>query len=121
MNSRVDIAIPHANLTLDCSFCHKLNLSTISPPSNRMQMTPNVVKIQDQNLCGPESNKDCNYEGGNVRLFAQHQGRDHILPGPGQIIDKNLHRENTYDNVRGEVNNLPDLELSLILLIFLNH
>ena len=50
-------------------------------------------------MYGLESNINCIYEGGNVRSFALHHVRDHILPGPGQITDRNLPRENIYDNI----------------------
>ena len=96
-DSQIYIAILHANLNLDCSFCHELNLSTIDPPNNRMQMTPNIVEIRVQNFYGPESNIDCIYKWGNVR--------DQILPSPGRNIDRNLPRENIYDNIHGEGNN----------------
>ena len=35
-----------------------------------------------------------------MRSFALHQGRDHIMPGPRQITDRNPSRENIYDNIR---------------------
>ena len=54
---------------------------------------------------GLEYNIDCIFERGNVRSFALQQVRDQILPGPRQITDRNLPRENIYDNVGGEVNN----------------
>ena len=64
-----------------------------------------VIMIVYQNLQGPESNIDCINEGGNVILFALHQVRDQILPDLGLIPDRNLARENIYNNVCGEVNN----------------
>ena len=48
-DSQIDIAILRAYLSLECSFYHKLNLFTINPPSNRMQMTSEVIEIRDQN------------------------------------------------------------------------
>ena len=104
-DSQVDIAIPRSNLILDSSFRNELNLSTINPPSNRMQMTPDVVEVRDQNLHVQESNINRIYEGENVRWFTLHQFRDQIMPGPGLITDGNLARENIYDNFCGEVNN----------------
>ena len=87
-DSQIDIAILWATLSLECFFRHELNLSTINPPSNRMQMTSEVVEIRDQNLYGPESYSDCINMGGNMRSFALHQGGDHILSGPGRIADR---------------------------------
>ena len=66
MSVRIPLKIelfPGLNLTLDSSFCHGLNLSSTNPPSNRMQMTPDVIDIWDRNLYGPESNIDCIYRG----------------------------------------------------------
>ena len=61
-----------------------------------------VTKIQDQNLYGSESNIAHIYEGGSLRLVALPQGRDQRLLSPGRNIDRNLPRENIYDNFRGE-------------------
>ena len=90
VDSQIDIAILRANLNLDCSFHYELNLSKIDPITNRMQMTPNIVKIWDQNLCDPDSNIQCIFEGGNMRSFALPQGRYQILPRPGRNINRNL-------------------------------
>ena len=38
-------------------------------------------------------------------MFSLHQVRDHILPGPEKITDRNMPRENIYDNVCYDVNN----------------
>ena len=50
----VDVAIPHSDINLDSSFHHELNLSSIDPPSNRMQTIHGVVEVQNQNLYGSE-------------------------------------------------------------------
>ena len=70
-----------------------------------MQMTLDVIEIEDQNLHGPESNINCINVGGNVRPFTLHQVRDKILPDPRIISGSNIIRENIHDNVHNEVNN----------------
>ena len=97
MDSQIDIAILPSDLNLDSSFHHELNLSSIDPPSNRMQTIHGIVEIQNQNLYGSESNIDCLYKGGNVRLIGIPQSR--IL----EVGDQNLHgSESNFDqNYKG--------------------
>ena len=76
VDSQIDIAILPSDLNLDSSFHHELNLSSIDPPSNRMQTIHGIVEIQNQNLYGSESNIDCLYKGGNVRLIGIPQSRN---------------------------------------------
>ena len=84
-DSQIDIAIPCSNLNSDCSFHHEVNLSSIEPPFNRMQMIPGVLEIWDQNLYGSESNIDRFYKGGNMRLAVIPQNR--VV----EVRDQNLH------------------------------
>ena len=49
-NFQIDMAFLLSDLNLDSSFHHELNLSSIDPPSNRMQMIYGVVKIQNPKL-----------------------------------------------------------------------
>ena len=92
MDSQIEIAIPGSNLNPDCSFCHELNLSSIEPPSIRMQTTPDVFEIWDQNLYGSESNMDHSYKRVNVRLVVQSR-----VVG---IQDQNLHdSESNFDHI----------------------
>ena len=69
---QIDMAPSLPNQNLDSVFRNELNLSTINPPSNRMQRTLEVIDIEDQNLCGSQSNIDCITVGGNVRPVALH-------------------------------------------------
>ena len=68
-----------------------------------MQRTLEVIDIEDQNLCGSQSNIDCITVGGNVRPVALHQVRDQTLP-LAQLF----------------LNLVLDLDLSLIPLIILH-
>ena len=45
------------------------------------------------------------YKGGNLRSVTMPLGRDQILLSPGKNIDRNLHRENNYDDTHGKGNN----------------
>ena len=40
-----------------------------------------------------------------MRWVAMPQGRHQILSSPGRNLDRNLPRENSYDNIHGEGNN----------------
>ena len=48
-------------------FRNELNLSSINPPSSRLQRLIDVIKVEDQNVYGPESNFEYINEGGNMR------------------------------------------------------
>ena len=74
-DSQIDIVIPCSDLNLDSSFHHDLNLSSIDPPSNRMQTIHGVVEVRNQNLYGSESNIDCLHERGSVRSIGIPQSR----------------------------------------------
>ena len=54
MDSQIEIAILISNLNVDFSFHPELNLSSIDPPSNRIQMIHGVFEFQNQNLYGSE-------------------------------------------------------------------
>ena len=91
-DSQIDMAIPCSDLNLDSSFHPELNLSSIDPPSSRMQMIHGVVEIQNQNLYGSESNVDCLYKRGHVRSIGIPQSR--IVA----VRDQNLHgSESNFD------------------------
>ena len=89
-DSQIDTAIQRSNLNLDPSFHHELNLSSIEPPSSRMQTVHGVVEILDQNLYGSESNIDCFYKVGNVRLKVIPLSRI------GEVRYLNLHGSESY-------------------------
>ena len=73
---QIDMATSPSSQTLNSVFCNELNLSTTNPPPNRIQITLDVVEIEDQNLHGPESNIDCINMGGKCETvcFAPSQG-----------------------------------------------
>ena len=79
INSQTDMAPSHSSQLSDSVFCYELNLSSINPPSNKMQRLMDVIEIEDQNAYGPESNFDCINVGGNMRSFVLHQVRDQIF------------------------------------------
>ena len=61
------MAPSHSSRLSDSIFCNELNLSSINPPSNRIQRSIDVVEIEHQNVYGPESSSDCINVRGNVR------------------------------------------------------
>ena len=63
---QIDMAISHSSWVSDIVFHNKLNLSSINPPSNRVQRSIDVIEIEDQNVYGSESNFDRTNVGGNV-------------------------------------------------------
>ena len=101
------------NPNSDSVFRNLLNLSTIDPPSDRMQRTLEVIEIEDQNIYGSQSNADYITIGGNLRPSVLHQVRDKTLPGPGLISGCNTLRDNVDSNFYSEVNNqnLPGFNL----------
>ena len=50
IDPRIDLVPSPPNRNSECVFSNELNLSTIDPPSNRMQRTLEVIEIEDQNL-----------------------------------------------------------------------
>ena len=58
IDSQNDLAPSPPNLNLDSVFCNVLNLSTIDPPNYRIQRTLEIIEIDDQNVCGVQSNVD---------------------------------------------------------------
>ena len=91
---QIDLAPFHPNRNLDSVICKELKLSTIDPPNNRMQRTLKVIEIEDQNLCGSQSNTDCITVERNLRLVVLHQVRDQTLSGPILILGRNTFRDN---------------------------
>ena len=67
IDPQIDLAPSLPNRNSDSVFCNELNISTIDPPSKRMQKTLEVIEIEDQNLCGSQSNADCITVGGKLR------------------------------------------------------
>ena len=55
---QIDLARFSPNGNSDSVLNSELNLSTIDPPSNRMQRTLEIIEIEDQNLYGSQSNID---------------------------------------------------------------
>ena len=74
-DSQIDIPIPRSDLSLDSSSHHELNLSSIDPPSSRVQTIHGFIEVRNQNLYGSESNIDLLYEGGTVRSTGIPQSR----------------------------------------------
>ena len=82
IDPRIDLEPSPSNHNSHCVFRNEFNLSTIDPPSNRMQRTLAVIEIEDQNLYGSQSDTDRITIGGNSRPSVLHQVRDQTLPGP---------------------------------------
>ena len=53
---QISLAPSHPNPNSDSVFRNEMNMSTIDPPSNRMQRTLEIIEIDDQNLYGSQSN-----------------------------------------------------------------
>ena len=73
IDPRIDLVPSPPNRNSECVFSNELNLSTIDPPSNRMQRTLEVIEIEDQNFYGSQSNTDCITIGGNSKPSVLHQ------------------------------------------------
>ena len=95
----------HSCQISDSVFHTELNLSNTNPPSYRTQRSMDVIKIENKNVYGSESNINCINARGNVRSFALHQIRDQILPDSELNLGGNTFRDNIGDNYCNKVNN----------------
>ena len=89
-----DLAPSPPNPNLNSVFCDKLNLSTISPPNNRMQRTLGNFEVENQNLNGSQSNVNRIAIGELSRPSVLQKVRDQTLPGPGLTLACNTLRDN---------------------------